>query len=282
MQRLASRLWPLGLHPGGLGWAAAIGQLADRLMVADDGDLIGWAGLSGGELSLQVDPGHPAAASALIDWAREAVDVVKLQLAVAEDDEVVRAAALAAGFAPLPGAEPGMAMRRDATAGRPPLPEGYRIRSVEMGEAPARVAVHRAAWRPAALPWPPGDRPAIPEDATSTFTAAHYEMVCRTWLYDRTFDLVAEAPNGSLAACCIAWWDEATGCAEIEPLGVVPEHRRRGLAGALCLEVAAMVAELGGHEVFINTGPNIEYSTPAAAYAAVGFQAIIRNRLYQS
>ncbi len=50
MQPLASRLWPGGLHPGSLGWAAAIGQLADRIVLAGDGDLAGWAGIGPGRL----------------------------------------------------------------------------------------------------------------------------------------------------------------------------------------------------------------------------------------
>jgi hypothetical protein len=33
LQRLASRLWPTGWHPGGLGWALARGQLADDVVI---------------------------------------------------------------------------------------------------------------------------------------------------------------------------------------------------------------------------------------------------------
>jgi GNAT superfamily N-acetyltransferase len=281
MQRLASRLWPSGLHPGGLGWALAIGQLANRIVLAEhDGGLVGWAGISVAEMHVQVDPTNPDAAQAVMEWAVETAAGAELTLAVADSDEVVRSAALDAGFVPQPEAEPGVGMFRPATPDHPDLAAGYTIRGVEPGEATARVEVHRAAWLPSALPWPPGDRPPIPPDATSSFTAPHYDQVRRTWLYDPALDLVVVAPDGTLAACCIAWWEPATGCAEIEPLGVVPEHRRLGLAGALCLEVAAQVAERNGNEVFINTGPNVEYWVPAAAYAKVGFKVIKRNRAY--
>jgi predicted GNAT family acetyltransferase len=91
---------------------------------------------------------------------------------------------------------------------------------------------------------------------------------------------VVEASDGSLVACCIAWFDPATGVAAIEPLGVVPEHRGRGLAGALCLAVATRVTDLGGLEVFINTGPRSEYPAPARAYAKVGFDRFSRGRSY--
>lgn len=70
----------------------------------------------------------------------------------------------------------------------------------------------------------------------------------KAWLYDPALDLVAVADadrDGRFAACCIAWFDPATGVCEIEPLGVAPKHRRRGLAVALCLEVANLVADAG-------------------------------------
>jgi GNAT superfamily N-acetyltransferase len=281
MQRLSSRLWPSGLHPGGLGWSLAIGQLAAQIVLAEaDGDLLGWAGLSPGELQVAVDPARPDAAPAVMEWALRTASGASLTLAVADSDEVVRGAALAVGFVAEPGAEPGLGMFRVATLQGPELPPGYRIRGVEAGEESARVEVHRTAWRPADLTWPPGDRPPVPAEATSVFTAAHYSRVRQTLLYDPTLDLVAVAPDGSLAASCIAWWDAATASAEIEPLGVVPTHRRRGLAGALCLEVATRVAARDGTEVFINTAPNVEYSVPAVAYAKVGFVARGRSHPY--
>jgi GNAT superfamily N-acetyltransferase len=277
VQQLASRLWPRGLHPGGLGWAAAIEQLADRLVLADEDGVGGWAGLSSGEAFVQVDPGHPGAATSLLEWAVTEAGHDSLTLHVPIGDELLGTTAAEFGFDPIPGARAGSGMFRSATSDGPVLPTGYSIRSVGDDEWAERLAAHRAAWRPATLPWPPGPRPPVPEDATSSFTAPLYEEVRRTWLYDQSLDLVAVAPDGTMAACCIAWWDPSTGCAEIEPLGVVPEHRRRGLAGALCLEVADRVAAHGGETVFINTTPHTEYSVPAAAYAAVGFEVIDRD-----
>ena len=93
---------------------------------------------------------------------------------------------------------------------------------------------------------------------------------------------MVETPAGDLAGSCIAWYDSATGWAEIEPLGIVPAHRRRGLAVALCLEVARRVSELGGRELFINTGPRDDYPAPAGAYAKAGFVSVSRGRRYLS
>ena len=270
MQRLASRRWPHGPHAGGVGWAAAIGQLADQLAVVDGGTgggVAGWAGLTGGELLLHTDPAVPAAAPLLVDWALQATGAAGLTVTVYDGDDAARPALAAAGFGPQPDAAPVVGMFRDARPGGPELPGGYRVRSVRDDELAARVAAHRAAWRPVTLPWPDGTAPVSP-DLTSRFTAEHYEQVRRTWLYDQSRDLVVEAPDGSLAACCIAWWDPAARCAEIEPLGVLPGHRRLGLATAMCMAVAAQVAALGGDQVHINTGPRADYPAPAATYGS--------------
>jgi GNAT superfamily N-acetyltransferase len=156
--------------------------------------------------------------------------------------------------------------------------DGYTIRSVSADETDARVEVHRAAWKPSSIPFIDG-RPIDPA-AESSFTAAAYESVRGAWLYDRSLDLVAVADDGRFAACCIAWFDPAIGVCEIEPLGVVPEHRRRGLAIALCLEVAALVDERGGTTVFINTQPEPGYVASSSAYLAAGFELVERATTY--
>lgn len=282
MQQLAVRLWPRGPHAGGVGWEAAIEQLPGETVLAEDGGVVvGWAGLSGGELVLQADPASAEAARTLVGWAVEAAGSQELTVAVFDGDEAACSAVSEAGFVRRPDAAPVVGMFRAAGPGRASLPEGYQIRSVRDGELDARVQVHRAAWRPATLPWAAGSQPTIAPEATSRFTAANYDQVRRTWLYEQSRDLVVEAPGGTLAACCIAWWDPAVRCAEIEPLGVVPGHRGKGLAGAMCLEVASQVDALGGDQVFINVGPRSDYPAPAGAYLKAGFEVRSRARIYQ-
>jgi GNAT superfamily N-acetyltransferase len=292
IQRLASRCWPLGHHPGGIGWSGATEQLPAKVTLAvdSDGGLAGWAGVHGGTITLQADPVSPAGADAaegLITWAVAVAEPGELTVEVFDGDETVRTAVTKAGFVPSPAAALVGGMFRDLDTGldgsaeRASRPDGYRLRSVRADEKDARVEVHRRAWRPATLPWPGDPPPSVTQETTSRFTAALYAQVQATWLYDPAFDLVVEAPDGSLAACCIAWWDPAIGCAEIEPVGVVPEHRRRGLASALCWQVIEQVRAAGGRQVYINIGPNSAYPAPAQTYLAAGFDFVVRGRLYR-
>ncbi len=278
VQGLAQRLWPRGPHPGGLGWEAAIEQLpASTVLAEQEGTLVGWAGVDGGALTVHADPDVPGVARALLGWAITESGTGARSLPVADGDQPLAAAAAAEGFALDGGAGPVVGMFLPAPAPAAVVPSGYRIRPMADGEDAARVEVHRAAWRPKTMPWPGDVAAGISPDATSRFTAAHFARVRRTWLYDQELDLVVEGPDG-LVACCTLWWAPELGCAEIEPLGVVPAHRRRRLAGALCRHAAGLVAARGGTSVFINTGPRHDYPAPAATYLTVGFSVVPRGR----
>lgn len=283
MQRLASRCWPRGLHPGGLGWSQSTGQLAEDIVVVDDhdGGIAGWAGITQpSHLVTQAAPNRPEVTEALVDWLiRTAKGPDRI---IDTYDDQTRDTLLRYGcervdppFGYYRMHEPGL--RAAVTDLSATTPAGYEIRHVRRAEAGARVEVHRAAWRPADLPFDPDHRPDLDEAWTSSFTLDTYRRVQRDALYDPELDLVVVAPDGSLAGCCVGWFDRVTGWVEIEPLGVVPAHRRRGLAGALCAEVAARTARLGGRAVFINTAASDTYPAPYAAYTKAGFVPYVRS-----
>ncbi|HEX6489330.1 MAG TPA: GNAT family N-acetyltransferase [Candidatus Dormibacteraeota bacterium] len=282
MQALASRLWPAGPHPGGLAWEWAIEQMPEQVaVIRSDSALAGWVGFTAPDtLVALVDEEVSAAAESAVGWCLDCTAGRPLRIAVAPLQRGLLAALAAAGFTLDTEAEPWLGLWRPAGAAAIDLSDGYAIREVHPDELDERVEVHRIAWLPAELPYAPSHRPNFPDDATSRFERQHYARVRETWPYDPALDLVVVAPDGRLAACCIAWLDPASKVAEIEPLGVVPSHRRRGLAGALCLEAARRVVARGGHTLFINTGPMTAYPAPAGAYGKVGFKPVERGRVY--
>lgn len=283
LQRLAHRGWPRGWHPGGLGWALVDDPLGDRVAAATvDGRLVAVAAVfPTGETVVQLDPADPADPAVAAAAAAHLVSLapaLTLEVIVPLGDRTLAEALAAVGFTADP--EPVRGMFRPAGPGRRP-PEGYRIRPVGVDEVAERVEAHRRAWRPADLPWHPDHRPEVEPGATSRFTAARYAEVRATWLYDPGLDLVVEAPDGTLAGCCVGWYDPGSGCAEIEPLGVVPEYRRLGLAGALCHAIGERVAARGGSEVFINVSPSVAYPASSGAYRKAGFEVRERGTLWR-
>ncbi|MGE0795006.1 MAG: GNAT family N-acetyltransferase [Acidimicrobiia bacterium] len=168
---------------------------------------------------------------------------------------------------------------RASSAGPPRVAPGYRVRSAVEGDD--LVGVHGASWRPADLPFAPGHDPPVDPAATSSFDAERLRDVQASAPYDLDLHVVAEAPDGSLAGSCIAWLDPATKVASIEPLGIVAGHRRRGLAGALCLEVARLVAARGGTEVVIHPRGDAAYPAARGAYLRVGFEPVGRTMVFR-
>ena len=285
MQQLASRLWPSGWHPGGLGWGLSRQALAESLVVAvdDGGSIVGFAGRGGDEIT-HVERDRDDVADALVAWLLESDATAPIT--VWDGADALARAVTRAGLEPL-GREPWSGMVLEVASVREDprrRADGYDIRPVADDELEARVEVHRAAWKPSSIPYIDGRT--VDPAAESSFTIEAYASVRGAWLYDQSLDFVA-VPEGDFgsneqhfAGCCIAWFDAATGACEIEPLGVVPEHRRRGLAVAMCLAVAHAVDQRGGTQVFINTQPDPSYVASSAAYLAAGFKLIERATTY--
>ena len=274
------RRWPRGRHPGGLAWEVATDQLpATVARLHDDaGTLVGWSGVEApGDLAVEAEP---AAASRALAAAVDAATGPQLRIAIATDDVELQAAAQDQGFEAV-GAWHGM-FRRASVEDRPAgIPGGYVVRAARPDEDEARIVVHRRAWRPADLPWHPDHRPPVDPEAESGFGAEQLGRLRAARLHDPDLDLVVEAPDGELVACCTVWFDGDLGVAEIEPLGVTPAHRRRGLAGALCLEASARVAERGGWEVFLNAEPRVAYPANHGAYTKAGFALRARGASWE-
>jgi predicted N-acetyltransferase YhbS len=270
MQDAASRLWGPGRRwtPGEIAWALLTAPAAqDVWLIAD-----GWAWRQDG--CLVVLASDPAAVLETVrGWAPG------LPVQVPDGDGVLLRALHGAGYREATAAPFNLDLRlATPDAPSPVLPHGYLIRSAHPDDD--LVSVHRAAWRPADLPFATGYAPPVPSEATSSFTAAMLAAVQATWPYRQDLHLVVQAPDGSLAASCITWLDPDTGVAAIEPLGVRPGHRRLGLAGALCLHAARLVDQAGGQELVIHPRGDPAYPAPRGAYLRCGFTPVGRTRIY--
>jgi ribosomal protein S18 acetylase RimI-like enzyme len=231
-------------------------------------------------LMLLVDRDADELAAEVVAWFDDINIGDAPRIEVADGQDHVIDALRIAGHEEIVGEPFAVDQRCAARKGPLRLPTGYELHDAASVSESVRVEAHRAAWLPAALPFAPEHRPTVSSDATSGFDASKLRRAQGLWPYAASRDLVITTSSGAPAACCTVWLDDTTGAAEIEPLGVVPEHRGRGLAVALCHAALDVVASAGGKEVVIHPRGDAAYPAPRAAYAAAGFREVNRTRVY--
>jgi ribosomal protein S18 acetylase RimI-like enzyme len=155
---------------------------------------------------------------------------------------------------------PPEALPREAT---PPLalPGGFRVRSLagDASEVADRAAAHREVWRP----WTVGE-----------VTDEQYARFMRMPGYDRDLDVVAVAPDGTIAAYVNGWLDPVNKIGDLGPVGAREAYRRQGLTRAVLLECLRRMKARGMDRVCVSTGePN---AAARGLYESVGFRIVNR------
>ena len=273
MQDMASRLWsPTSrFHPGQLAWSRYYRPVDP--MALDEGESIaawsdgdetvgfGWAE-SPDWLELQVDPDRHDVADELVEWFEEVSDA-ETQSALVMEHDVTEEALAAAGFVPQPDA-PWFTHHTLAVPDLPELPrvDGYRFRHVEPHEAHDRAAVHAASWS---------------DFGPSKVDETAYRQLMAAWPYRHDLDWVAVDEHDRMVASVIVWFDEATGAGLVEPVGCVPEHRGRGLAGAVTLAALHHLGAVGGSVAQVSPRGDDGYPGPQRLYRSLGFRPTART-----
>jgi GNAT superfamily N-acetyltransferase len=271
MQRMASRLWSpqSRFHPGQLAWDRYYRPVQPDVLGAGEAIALwehggrvvgfGWAE-SPDWLELQVDPAYPDVAGELVEWFEEWSDA-PTQSALVMDGDPVADALSAAGFAP----------ERDAwffthhvldlsdlqlPPERPRI-DGYAFRPVDPGEAAQRAACHAAAWS---------------DVSPSRVDERSYRQLMAAWPYRRDLDWVAVDADGAMVASALVWLDPATAVGLVEPVGCVPRHRGRGLAGAVVLHALDALCRAGGRTAQVTPRGDDDYPGPRRLYRSLGFR----------
>ncbi len=137
-----------------------------------------------------------------------------------------------------------------------PFPPGYTWRAVRgEEEVEALVALHRAAF------------------GTDNMTVEERLAIMRAPQYQPGMDLVAVAPDGSLAAFCICGLEgteERVGYTD--PIGVHPDHKGHGLAAALV--TTGMEALIRAGAVRIEVGTSSENAAMQRLAQQLGFDLV--------
>ncbi|MCU1536617.1 MAG: family acetyltransferase [Humibacillus sp.] len=282
MQSLASRIWTPGsrFHPGQLAWNRHFPALDPSAPAADEsislwtdarGETVGFGWAETPEwLELQVDPAHPDVADEVLEWFEEVSDA-EVQSALVMEGDVAEPALAAAGFEPDLDAPwlvhhvldlealPDDDVRADV--GRA-AEKGHAVRSVGSNEVAARAAVHAAAW---------ADVGPSPVDERA------YAELTRTWPYRSDLDWVVTDRDGAMVASALMWLDPATGVGLLEPVGVVPGHRGRGLARLVTMAALQALRRAGGSRAQVTPRGDDGYPGPQRLYRSIGFTPVART-----
>ncbi len=288
MQGLAQELWRR--EPALVNADATVGELAwvwgtqhgisgsawRQRLWTDDGSTVAWGWIfdpmttilsatdtrsEPTRLVWQVDPEHPELFDEVLDWFEAETPGVVRQTTVRLADADALERLLRHGYERDLGAPWDLLCTRGLRdIEEPALPAGYRLRTMrEVGDLSRRVAVHRAAWEP------------------SSVTESSYADVMNTWPYRDALDFVVEAPDGSLAASALGWYDERNRVGEFEPVGTHPDHRRRGLARAVSLFGLQRFRDAGAELAIVACRGDADYPIPKLVYESVGFREFTRE-----
>lgn len=259
MQRLVQDAWALQ----GPAWAQHVGDLAwgrfqhvgrepewRTQLWEEDGRVVAYAWLLAGDvLDFCVHPERPELFDAVLAWANasetDALD--------ANTDAI--AALERYGYQRAPDDMPWFAFlaRKLTDLPVPDLADGFTLRTVGKADVESRVEAHRSTWHP------------------SRMTLESYRNVMSAWPYRADLDCIAVAPDGRVAAYCVAWLDEENRVGELEPVGAQADFRRLGLASAVCAFALRRLAEEGATRAVVYARGDDEYLAPKALYESLGF-----------
>ena len=203
--------------------------------------------LGGSELRLHVHPHFRSAEleNELLAYAEDNFYAVTedcrryIFMPIFEDDTQRQEIALNSGFKKRSGWGHHYHRNLDSSIPDTPIPSGYEIRS--MGGTEEYPARSWASWRAFH-----NGEPNENYDGDYSW----YANLQAAPLYRRDLDVVAAAPDGSIAAFCTIFYDDYTRSAVTVVVGTAFEHLRRGLGKAVITEGLKRLKALGCMRVF--------------------------------
>jgi mycothiol synthase len=133
----------------------------------------------------------------------------------------------------------------------PPVPAGFVVRSATVADADGLAAARNTSFD---------------DDWTG---AVYRDEVMAKPGFDPAREIVAEAPDGRIAAFTVYWVDSRNRTGHFEPVGTHAEYRRLGLARAVMLEAVDRMARAGMATVTVNH--NAENVGARRLYESLGF-----------
>ena len=132
------------------------------------------------------------------------------------------------------------------------------VRAVaENGESDDRAGAEHDVWMP---------------HSVGNINGADYVRLMRMPAYERELDVVAVAPDGSIAAYVNGWLDPLNRIGDFGPVGARPAYRRKGLTRAVLLECARRMRARGMQRICVSTTHTNEAAR--RLYESLGFRSV--------
>lgn len=289
------------LRPEVLEGGATVGELAwifgkDRAAIGDrwrhrlwhradgSGKLDAWAWMSlpytvrrsdgssatshSASLTWQVHPDRPDLLDEILDWYAEQAVGLDRSITPQDADTDMLARLPAHGYAPdtEAGGDDGdwhqFNRRTLVNLSEPVLPDGFRFRTAAEVGPDAATRAHVDAWHP------------------SSFTETGMAGVQAAWPYRSDLHVLVEAPDGTLVASIIMWFDPVSRTAEFEPVGTHRAYRRQGLATALLWHGMHRARDVGAETMLVACVGAPTYPAARELYYGVGFEPFARDVPY--
>jgi ribosomal protein S18 acetylase RimI-like enzyme len=216
--------------------------------------------VTGASLSYQVHPDHLDLVDEVIGWYDAVADGLERGVTPTDAEGFALQRWAAHGYRPDDTDDWTQLNQRDlADLEEPVLPAGFRFRTADQAGPEAAVQAHVDAWAP------------------SSYTAESYAGVRQTAAYRGDLHVLVEAPDGTMAASAIMWFDEVNKTVEFEPVGTHPDYRRLGLGHAMMLHGMHRARDAGAtHATVVCLGAPV-HPRARGLYYGVGFREISRD-----
>ncbi|MBA2248403.1 MAG: GNAT family N-acetyltransferase [Chloroflexia bacterium] len=271
------------LHLADLPWrlSSPSAQRRDRsqLWHDADGEIVAWVILQHEwatiDFAIRPDLQESALASDVLRWgvgrledeAAQANDPMTCYVSAHEHDRNRISLIESAGFTPADWSYLHLGRDLQEPIDSAILPDGYHIRTLAgIPEVGAYVAAHRDAF------------------GSTAMTSEWRRTTLADPRYVADLDLVAVAPDGAIAGFCVTWITPSTNAfasgriAQVEPFGVSPSHRRRGIGKALLADAMQRARIMGATRLQVDTVS--ENDASRGTYAAAGFRGLFEARFF--
>lgn len=251
------RLWFSADEPVAWSWAFLPHQVR-----RNDGSV---TDVTGAHMSYQVHPDHTHLIDEVIEWYDTVAAGLARTVSPTDTEEFALRRWAAHGYGPDVAAlaDTGdwtMLNERDlADVEQPVLPAGFRFRTADEAGPEAAVRAHVDAWAP------------------SSYTARSYDGVRATAAYRGDLHVLVQAPDGTMAASTIMWFDEVNRSVEFEPVGTHPGYRRLGLARAMMLHGMRLARAAGASHATVVCLGAPGHPKARGLYHGLGFRELSRD-----